>query len=482
MSLTVSPASAISYIDDHPSPPHPISGIGAPFVYVYTSQNFVSDQGLALQKVIEGDIVTTNVPFPATDYLRKQHNCTHVQISGSITDNRYLASTPVGTWIGLNSFVYFEGWCQDAPQLYLACMSISGSSLLRTAKAYAYVAPGPVLKCIISYIRWRFSDGLWYQDMLTERSYAATTADFLNLIPHIREILESDFQPTYTGWQKSAPTVSSVSSKTYDDVARQYQFDSFDWLTAVSELSEVPFGISVPRLQEQHYYAVKKIPVLNENGFQFSRDIVNFLKDCKELYSTVRSATLQPKALANILLSLKYGPPQTLQDLRSVFKQAERSLVTVSGVSATDSIGSTLGVITFLTTIRYHARTGLSAFENVGKLLRYLDADLTPSNIWELIPYSFVVDWFMGIDQSISRQEVKASLEYYDIDAVFDTVAYDGSITAQTLNPVFSGSVNFRRYERICSADAYFPLVAPKEPSPVSHWLEGLALIIQRLF
>lgn len=480
MSLRIFPSKTINYVPFWSGFYHFPVGIPE-LANAFTALPFTGSGAEQLLEEIPGHISTTRVFDPETDLLKGQHNCNHLQLTGDLVDTSFMPAMPSGYMIPLNSYKLVEGFVRNSTSIYQVCLAVAGPDIYRQCMVCAITAPSYSRRSFVNYMRWVLEGSSWtmYQEQV--QPVFNTTADVLAFLPQIRTALARPTFGSVVLGQPSNPVFSISSSQSLAYVINHYQKNSFDWYGLVSNRSEVSSEISIPRLFEEHYYALVKIPQMNENAYAFSKDVVNFLKECKALFSLIRGNP-SPKKVADLFLSMKYGPPQTIRDIKKVFKTLSQQHRTVSGVSAMDSFAYEGGSLTCMTTIRYHAKEDLSELEKIGKLLRYLDADITFANIWELIPFSFVVDWFSNIDASLTRRELKSSIEYYDIDAVYDTVIFESSIDASALQSRYKGMVNFRHYNRFCSADAHFPLVVPKEPALTSHWLEGLALIIQRLF
>lgn len=294
------------------------------------------------------------------------------------------------------------------------------------------------------------------------------------IIPKLKILLND-------GWEKQ-PCVESSNTGSYftgtsslqggSNLSDCYKSDEYSWLSALEEYTfkRVDFG-------ELHYRTLSKIDTFGSNGIAYIKDLKNIIKDLKSLYQTLHG-NVNPKGIADLFLSFKYGFPQTFEDTRDVVAAIKATPKTSSSVTEVESIA---GITTERTcTIRYNPLDG--AVEDVYNFLRQLDLLVNAQNVWELIPFSFVFDWFIDVDAKLERLDQLDHLSHINVNAVYDSQILTTSCASSRFIGGVVGTIGIRRYTRNCHLDASFPLIVSKEPSPVSHWLEGTALIVQRLF
>jgi hypothetical protein len=115
-----------------------------------------------------------------------------------------------------------------------------------------------------------------------------------------------------------------------------------------------------------------------------------------------------------------------------------------------------------------------------------LELDLTPSlsNLWDLVPFSFVIDWFLPIGDQLAFLENKNYASTLPVVAACYTEVFEwtrpapNSIRGWTA----TGELHYRLYRRKCSRVLVTPtLISPENPLPrlPKHWVEGGALITQ---
>lgn len=101
--------------------------------------------------------------------------------------------------------------------------------------------------------------------------------------------------------------------------------------------------------------------------------------------------------------------------------------------------------------------------------------------IWDLIPYSFVVDWFVDIGNLLDRVDSRLQLSTMDIRYV--TMSYkcvdEFHLKASTVIP-FNADFTKRYYHRWVSDQCPVPPLSPQATQDFSHWVEASALIVQR--
>lgn len=268
--------------------------------------------------------------------------------------------------------------------------------------------------------------------------------------------------------------VGSANAVTLENLKHNYASDCPEWLSSLVSLTD---GDYRSEFEELHYRAIQKIDTLKVNGLAYFKDLKNILTEFKNLFLLLKG-DVTPKTVSSLYLNFKYGLPLTYQDTKSVVKCIKS--IRRTGVSATDTISSKGFSIKCTSTIRYKPLDG--RLEDTYRVLRHLDLLASPENLWDLVPFSFVVDWFVGLDDFFKWADQIDHVSHLNIDAVYDSSTCCGTIPASVCQMGLIGSIEFKRFNRHCSTDASFPLIVPKvSPSLTSHWLEGIALIIQRL-
>lgn len=163
--------------------------------------------------------------------------------------------------------------------------------------------------------------------------------------------------------------------------------------------------------------AVDEFQRLRINGIAFVKDLVALKGFLVPLLKLIKSKGLSPKAWADVLLWWKYGVKLTARDARMLASTLPQTLKVISSFrewlkyqSALQSHYGThflpIESLRFSGTHRSNSRVvarhelpDSEHWSQVGALLNELDLRLTMENLWDLVPFSFVVDWFVNIGE-----------------------------------------------------------------------------------
>lgn len=128
-----------------------------------------------------------------------------------------------------------------------------------------------------------------------------------------------------------------------------------------------------------------------------------------------------------------------------------------------------------------------NAFSKCYTVLNSLNLGLSAENIWDAIPYSFVVDWFISIGDYLSSVDTVNYIYTLDIlgcimTQVCDFRNFSLSFIKVNKNNSFTGDVKLRYYLRLRDNRIPNP-ISPPEISPkitFRHAVEGASLLLQR--
>lgn len=194
------------------------------------------------------------------------------------------------------------------------------------------------------------------------------------------------------------------------------------------------------------------------------------------------------KNMADNYLTINYGILPTIDDLNSIVAALKgvKPYLDRNGyqtVSAGHSATSVVGVVTF--DLEQHVKVavgnedhGLLDLVNKIDSLGFLP---TMENIWDLIPYSFVVDWFLDIGGLLARIDGYVRLLRYGVK--YATMSQKRTASAElvpTPDFPYSGKINLVQYHRWVTDQCPEPPLSLNAPPDFDHWLESGALIIQR--
>lgn len=175
-------------------------------------------------------------------------------------------------------------------------------------------------------------------------------------------------------------------------------------------LQAVEIGYFRPDLQQAYaaayLEAARSLPEADVNlmgnlkeALDYIKGAISAIKDPKSALSGLIDTTSNPKQL---WLSYRYVYKTNQQDAKEMQDLVSRldylSTVTKAKLKATGWVsqsGARYGV-----SMRIPLSTVLP--QDLIDLVHQFGLNVTPSNIWDLIPYSFMVDWFLGIGDKIS--------------------------------------------------------------------------------
>lgn len=116
-----------------------------------------------------------------------------------------------------------------------------------------------------------------------------------------------------------------------------------------------------------------------------------------------------------------------------------------------------------------------------------LAVDIAPTaeNIWDMIPYSFVVDWLVPIGANFGLSEERAWLETYHVHKVAYSETVDYTIDRESLSDDMcverSSHLPVHIYRRIMASKFLWMPTLDYSPSLPNHWLEATTLILANM-
>lgn len=106
------------------------------------------------------------------------------------------------------------------------------------------------------------------------------------------------------------------------------------------------------------------------------------------------------------------------------------------------------------------------------------------SAVWEKVPFSFVVDWFVNVQTNLNRIDANIWREYYNVRACICSTKLETVYDWQTVHPGsrLAGQASISLYHRWIQYSLPQPMVDLDIglPSGTHQWVTGAALVIQR--
>ena len=231
--------------------------------------------------------------------------------------------------------------------------------------------------------------------------------------------------------------------------------------------------------------AYSSVPFFKSNGIAYAKDIANLrqsaLSTLNLLTSFSKEGRLAKKA-ADLFLSFYYGWRLMIGDTEELVSSYKKAASLRSNRCRCTSRRSwEARGASYVATLqcyykRYAKASGLDAF--------ILDNDLTltPENLWDLVPFSFVVDWFTNIGNVLEDAS-----NYYNFTQKHEVICTGRSIkatknvSARCLSSRYAGTIAISFYQRTYTGGPITPTFHfSNSVNPLDHAIEGTALIVSR--
>lgn len=187
-------------------------------------------------------------------------------------------------------------------------------------------------------------------------------------------------------------------------------------------------------------------------------------------------------------LTYHYGILPTVDDVNSIINASRKAsqYYDRNGYVVYNAGKTTSSVLKPTWEVEQHIKLATSAEEEVfGSILRGFDnLGVFPSyeNIWDLIPFSFVVDWFVNVGNFLQDYDNLQRLDRLNVKYVTMSKKTTVTRTLDSLVPGLNGSISLVRYHRWVTRQCPVPkLTLTTTSSDSNHWLESGALILQRI-
>lgn len=256
-------------------------------------------------------------------------------------------------------------------------------------------------------------------------------------------------------------------------------------LIATFTLGDVFFPIEDKNYGDLAMKASEKVVANQVNMIAFLRD----LRHPTEMIPKLKNLS-NLKTWAGNYLSFKYGVLPTVDDISSImesFKRiapyVDRNKFSTYSAGFTDSL--TIGTSTYQ--LEQHVKLAISDEDDeLDALLQRIESSgfaPTLQNIWDLVPYSFVIDWLIDVGGFLERVDTRLRLTRLNIR--YTTMSrkrtHERKIFLSQNSP-FTGSVKWVQYHRwVVDHCPVPPLSLNPTFQDFSHWLESSALLMQRV-
>jgi hypothetical protein len=176
-------------------------------------------------------------------------------------------------------------------------------------------------------------------------------------------------------------------------------------------------------IQNAYVDAVRNVPRLNDNSISTVMELTSFITNL-----VVHHRIDIPKNLSDAWLQYRYAYSTGKMDAEEAvrFMKRQTSLGKWKSIKARGTYTINYNGVSI--TCRCTMRVKNRVLSTVGKVWKALCTyGLTPSFyvIWDMIPYSFIVDWFLPIGNVAGALDAERSvLKYYDVSDIIFSLSY----------------------------------------------------------
>lgn len=222
-----------------------------------------------------------------------------------------------------------------------------------------------------------------------------------------------------------------------------------------------------------------------------SVNMIAFFKDLRhptEMIPKLRNLS-SLKGLADNVLTVDYGILPTVSDLKTIWQafQKIRPFIDSNGFSvynADHRESKRVDLVNY--SLEQHIKLAIDDEDSeILRLATAIDSwgfAPTLENLWDLVPYSFVVDWFVDVGGLLERIDTGLRLAMKNIRYVTMSrkTTVSGKFPANNLAPIV-GKLEWVHYHRWVSDQCPVPPLSLSTTfQDFDHWLESGALIAQR--
>lgn len=223
------------------------------------------------------------------------------------------------------------------------------------------------------------------------------------------------------------------------------------------------------------------------NGVANLKELFEMGAMCRKYADTLKSIpSKKVKAVASAYLGIHYGFKLTIMDIQELYstlRKYSRKRSSLSKIQSATSFTYGRWDCVARYQVFYDEFAGVS--DILQQLLILSDAYLTFDNVWDMIPYSFVIDWFVDIGSRISELENWATMsQRHEVICAGQSIKATANLTPKDFGPVGYSYTTIRasKYVRSYKNRLIMPSLIPSVTvNPFDHLIEEAALIISRI-
>lgn len=231
--------------------------------------------------------------------------------------------------------------------------------------------------------------------------------------------------------------------------------------------------------------AYNSVPFFSGNGIAYTNDLLNLKKSAGKTLSLITSlgkAGRYANKIANLFLSYYYGWRLFVKDTQELYSSIEKRSRSHDYLNraASQRRWSAHGADYLATFQCFYNRHAHST--SLDRFIIDNDLALTPENLWDLVPFSFVVDWFIGVGAALeSASNYYTFTQKHEILCTGRSIKATKDISASQLHCGWQGTLKCSYYRRFYVEGALSPtFFFSNSVNPLDHVVEGSALIVSR--
>lgn len=307
------------------------------------------------------------------------------------------------------------------------------------------------------------------------------------------------YSPQHPGVAWSSVTSTTYSSAVLDGSSVPAVFAKQDYLHAISvgvpallEYIRIPVPYDIHGTLSQR--AAEQAKAIKTNLWTLVPEILRLKRSIRSLWNQLTDPLLlqSVRKLADLELSLKYGVRLTWIDTQKQAKRLMRRITEYLGYARAKSQVITsgffsLGGIQHSYTQRWTMKvwydpTPRNILQNIAWTLQSYCVLPSMENVWDLIPYTFVVDWFVGFNDWFSQMDAKSLIGALDVKSVLVGSKTEFSVSADDipyLSGMIQGWVDIAVYSRYHCAGLTPPVPTLSGSQEFHNYVEFGAILTQ---
>lgn len=229
--------------------------------------------------------------------------------------------------------------------------------------------------------------------------------------------------------------------------------------------------------------------VIQTNSIELVMELASLGQTLKSLIDLMHGK-IDAKKIASSWLSYKYGLRLTAHDIKTVKEGIFRRVSEISKGKSRARARETLtgeqwlgrgGHLDVVYNYKIHYYKHSNDLRDPMRI--WFDSGLFPSltNVWDLIPFTFVADWFLGIEDYLNAIDANTYWNLYQITSVLysrkKTFSDIGSILSNA-DWTFTGDMRVVLYERDINSWIHKPTLFDPSPRDFHNYAELAALFV----